>query len=1014
MANRRRGNSMIRGSGHSMHGSKAQRGSIMRRSKIVEGKTIEEDAAVYDLILLSELTEAAVIANTKALYYENIIYSYVGNVVISMNPFNTLPIYDNATIEKYRGRNAFDPKLPPHIYALADNAFSDMRWRGRDQVVIISGESGAGKTEAAKKVMQYVAAVSGSSGEVTRIKERLLQTNPLMESFGNAKTNKNDNSSRFGKYMDIQFDFKGEPAGGKITTYLLEKARLCRLGQGERNFHIFYQLLAGKAGKLGMASSPLDYAYLKAGDATVKGLNDMQWLKEVEDSFRSIGFTAEEQDAIWKVLGSILLLGNVKFASEGGAGSTATNIDQNITKFLACSEADVVQALTHNTVMVAGSPVSADLNPEQASAARDTLCKKMYERLFQWACDRINSAIAVETGIKAVIGVLDIYGFEIFEINSFEQFCINYCNEKLQQLFIELTLKTEQDEYVSEGIKWTPIEFFNNKVICDLVDGKKASIISTLDEESIRPGDKSDKVWLEKMTKTVGGHKHFVVRTGPKDKSVPENAFMLKHYAGDVVYSVIGFLDKNTDTLYKDLAQLMFESGNAITKACFPEGDKSTWAGASKRPATAGRLFVNSMNAMVQTLQTKVPSYVRCIKPNHTRSPMRIDDDLMTHQVKYLGLLENVRVRRAGYCFRETYKDFLWRYRMLAPATYPNWDGSDIDGCKEIFKSLAIRAGEYQCGKTKLFIKNPSVVFRLEGERDDRLDVIATRLQMGWRLYLVNKTIGTWFKQMLKQFKPVMTLDGNNPTYGFSPSKAKFPKPNASCAGAHDLLKGVYDSWWARKMVGPLPAEKVSKMRLQLLAHSYFYGKKDKFSLKTVQLQPILHGDPNPGTPLLMSFQTAHGKASFHCVVAKLTKKLKLQNRVLAITDTHFFRMKENWKFKDSAGKSRKHALTDIKDVTLSSKSDSMAVVHFTEPGDDLVVNLWSGGENAAYTFAIELHRAAKKAGSDMVIKIEDTLKFNNMQKAGNSDESVLKLMENPAGTPGTSWNPAGKQFLYY
>ena len=637
-----------------------------------------------------------------------------------------------------------------------------------------------------------------------------------------------------------------------------------------------------------------------------------------------------------------------------------------------------------------------------------------YERLFQWACDRINSAIAVETGIKAVIGVLDIYGFEIFEINSFEQFCINYCNEKLQQLFIELTLKTEQDEYVSEGIKWTPIEFFNNKVICDLVDGKKASIISTLDEESIRPGDKSDKVWLEKMTKTVGGHKHFVVRTGPKDKSVPENAFMLKHYAGDVVYSVIGFLDKNTDTLYKDLAQLMFESGNAITKACFPEGDKSTWAGASKRPATAGRLFVNSMNAMVQTLQTKVPSYVRCIKPNHTRSPMRIDDDLMTHQVKYLGLLENVRVRRAGYCFRETYKDFLWRYRMLAPATYPNWDGSDIDGCKEIFKSLAIRAGEYQCGKTKLFIKNPSVVFRLEGERDDRLDVIATRLQMGWRLYLVNKTIGTWFKQMLKQFKPVMTLDGNNPTYGFSPSKAKFPKPNASCAGAHDLLKGVYDSWWARKMVGPLPAEKVSKMRLQLLAHSYFYGKKDKFSLKTVQLQPILHGDPNPGTPLLMSFQTAHGKASFHCVVAKLTKKLKLQNRVLAITDTHFFRMKENWKFKDSAGKSRKHALTDIKDVTLSSKSDSLAVVHFTEPGDDLVVNLWSGGENAAYTFAIELHRAAKKAGSDMVIKIEDTLKFNNMQKAAVTDESVVKLMENPAGTPGTSWNPAGKQFLYY
>lgn len=999
---------MIRGSGHSLHGNKANRNSILRRSKIVGGKTIEEDAAVYDLILLNDINEAEIIKNIKNLYYENIIYSYIGNVVISVNPFNNLPIYDQATIDKYRGRSAFDPKLQPHIYALADNAFSDMKWRARDQVVIISGESGAGKTEAAKKVMQYVAAVSGQTDEVNRIKERLLSTNPLMESFGNAKTNRNDNSSRFGKYMDIQFDFKGEPAGGNITTYLLEKARICRLGQGERNFHIFYQVLVGKAKGFGIAESPLKYSYLKSGEATVKGLNDTTWLKDVEKGFKAIGFSNEEQESIWKILAAILLLGNITFKAEGGDGSTIKEMDSKVASLLGTSSDNVTKALTHNTVMVSGSLVSANLSPEHAGAARDTLCKSMYQRLFQWTCDRINTAIAVDpTNIKAVIGVLDIYGFEIFESNSFEQFCINYCNEKLQQLFIELTLKTEQDEYVKEGIKWDPIKYFNNKIICDLVDGKKNSIIQTLDEESIRPGDKSDSVWLEKMSKAFSAHEHFKTRAGPQDKSLPADCFMLKHYAGDVVYSVTGFLDKNTDTLYKDLAQLMFESSSVVLKACYPEGDVSTWKGASKRPLTAGRLFVNSMNKMIATLNTKVPSYVRCIKPNHTRSPLRIDDELLTHQVKYLGLLENVRVRRAGYCFRETYKDFLWRYRILSPKTYPKWKGSDKDGCIEIFNALAIRSTEYQCGATKLFIKHPSVVFRIEGERDDKMDGIATKLQMAWRLYLVNKTIGSWFKQMLQKFKPVMTLDGNNPVWGFCPSKAKFPKPNASCAGAHDLLKRIYDEWWARKMVTPLAKEKINKMRLQLMAHTYFSGKKDGFKLKTVQLNPVSSGDPTASH--LANFESAHGKVLFHCMAEKLTKKLKPQPRIFAFTATKFYRLKPNWTFKPN----RAHTMDQIKDVTVSTKCDSVAVLHFVNPGDDLVINFWSDGKNNAYSFALNLLLAAKKQQSKITINVEEKLMFNNMQKPTKLDMSIVKMMTDPVGTPGTSWVPATKQFKY-
>ena len=254
--------------------------------------------------------------------------------------------------------------------------------------------------------------------------------------------------------------------------------------------------------------------------------------------------------------------------------------------------------------------------------------------------------------------------------------------------------------------------------------------MALLDEESIRPGDKSDKVWLEKMSKSIGKHAHFKVRTGPQDRSMPEDSFQLVHYAGDVTYSVHGFLDKNTDTLFKDLSRVMFHSKNPILREMFPEGDESTWAGAAKRPPTAGRAFVTSMNEMIDLLNTKIPSYVRCIKPNHNKAAKNIDEMLVRHQIQYLGLVENVRVRRAGYCFRETYKEFFWRYKCLSAKTYPRWSGNDRDGCVEIMEALGIGHGAYQMGKTKIFIKNPTTVFQLEETRDDKIEEIVIRLQV--------------------------------------------------------------------------------------------------------------------------------------------------------------------------------------------------------------------------------------------------------------------------------------------
>eukprot|EP00041_Stephanoeca_diplocostata_P032668 m.1054505 g.1054505 ORF g.1054505 m.1054505 type:complete len:1013 (+) comp24189_c0_seq2:178-3216(+) len=1012
MASRmRRGNSLVRGSGHSFANHKANRGSILRKSKVVQGKTVEEDAAVFDLILLSKIGEDAVIQNISNMYYEDLIYSYIGNVVISMNPFKDLPIYDQKTIDKYRGRSAFDPKLPPHIFALADNVFSDMKWRGRDQVVIISGESGAGKTEAAKKIMQYVAAVSGSTDKANGIKDKLLETNPLLESFGNAKTTRNDNSSRFGKYMDIQFDHKGDPSGGIITTYLLEKARVCRLADGERNFHIFYQLLKGKASGFGLATDSKSYALLKdGGSPVVKGMNDDKWFKDVSKGFNAIGFSTSEVDSIWKALAAILLLGNVTFKSAGSAGSTIDKYSDKLPTLLETSKDKINYALTHNTVMVNGQPVAADLTADGARHSRDTLCKTMYNRLFVWMCERINQSIAVDSReVKAVIGVLDIYGFEIFAVNSFEQFCINYCNEKLQQLFIELTLKTEQDEYVNEGIKWTPIEYFNNKIICDLVDSKRNGIVATLDEESIRPGEKSDKVWLEKMTKVVGKHAHYEVRKGPSDKSLPANAFKLKHYAGDVVYTVDGFLDKNTDTLYKDLAKLMFESKNTVLKACFPEGDQKKWAGASKRPLTAGRIFVNSMNAMIDVLNTKVPSYVRCIKPNHTRSVHKIEPDLMQHQVKYLGLVENVRVRRAGYCFRETYEDFFWRYRMLSPETFPNYSGSKKDACVKIFNALGIRSKEYELGKTKVFIKHPTVVFRIEEERDDKLDTIATRLQMGWRLYLVNKVIGGWFKEMDEKFHPVRNLDGNAPKYGFAPSRVKFPPHKPQLKTSADFLKGVYGHWWARKMVGTLPADKQTLMRTQFLGHGFFARKKKNFTIARGLFDDGIHAQhTDPEGYLRQKFEMAHGKILFCAEVDKISKKLKAAKRVVVITEDSLYRTDVKWKVVPS----RVLPLESITGVTVRRETDAVAVVHSDE-GHDIVFNFSQGEKNLVYNFVVFLAMSLAARGKRKLdVKLVDEISFNNTGKAGNV--RTLDFLQDPAETPGTTWQDKTKKFVYF
>ncbi|GFN87932.1 unconventional myosin-ib [Plakobranchus ocellatus] len=696
----------------------------------------ENNVGVSDAVLLDPVTEDAFLDNLAARFNKQQIYTYIGNVVISVNPYEKLPLYTHAVIEEYRSRNIYE--LPPHIYAITDDAYRSMRDKNLDQCIIISGESGSGKTEASKVIMQYVAEVSGKGRDIDRVKEQLLQSNPVLEAFGNAKTTRNDNSSRFGKYMDIEFDFKGDPVGGVITN---------SQNQGERNFHIFYQMLQGldptALSELKLVPGVESYSFLnKSGCVDVDARDDVGDFQVVQNGMEIIGFSEEERNQVLQLLASILKLGNVQFEDrpneDGTDGSDVVNIKEveEVSQLLGCSLDILSSALNTRTVAVRGDMVKTDLNVADAMYARTALCKAIYSRMFSWLITRINDSIKVKENLAnrtKVMGVLDIYGFEVLETNSFEQFIINYCNEKLQQIFIELTLKEEQEEYVKEGIEWIHVDYFNNSVICDLIEKNNQGILALLDEECLRPGNTSDSTFLEKMDTRCASHPHYESRKCKKnqsDKTLPHEAFRLRHYAGNVLYQVSGFLDKNNDLLFRDLSQAMYQCSHPLLKHLFPEGRPSEQS--LKRPATTGSQFKVSVTELMKNLGSKNPNYIRCIKPNDFKKERDFDLEIVKHQVRYLGLMENVRVRRAGYAFRQVYPQFLFRYKMMAEETWPHWEGEPREGVKKILEAQGVSQEEYAFGKTKIFIRNPRLLFDMEERRRQRMQDLATLIRAQW------------------------------------------------------------------------------------------------------------------------------------------------------------------------------------------------------------------------------------------------------------------------------------------
>ncbi|KIY50413.1 myosin-1 [Fistulina hepatica ATCC 64428] len=701
----------------------------------------KKQVGVSDMTLLTTISNESVNENLKKRWTNGEIYTYIGAVLISVNPFRDLGIYGDDTLQKYRGKNRLE--VPPHVFGIAESAYYNMKAYNENQCVIISGESGAGKTEAAKRIMQYIAAVSGGEdNSIQEIKDMVLATNPLLESFGCAKTLRNNNSSRHGKYLEIMFNVNGEPIGAQITNYLLEKGRVVGQIQNERNFHIFYQYTKAAPDEYREAfgvQGPEAYIYTSASDCLeVAGIDDTKDFGDTLRAMEIVGLMPEEQQEIFRMLAAVLWLGNVHFSEDDSGNSVIT--DPSTPAFVAhvleVDDTSLMKVLTTRVMETQrggrrGSVYDVPLNPAQAAAGRDALAKAIYNNLFEWIVSRINISMKPRTTTAQVIGILDIFGFEIFEDNSFEQLCINYVNEKLQQIFIELTLKTEQEEYVREQIKWTPIKYFNNKIVCDLIEERRPpGIFAALNDAcATAHADPAaaDNSFVQR-TSMLSSNPHFEARGAQ---------FLVRHYAGDVMYNVAGMTDKNKDALVKDLLELVTSGSNQFLQTIFPDRPDPN---SKKRPPTAGDRIKVSAGALVDNLMKAQPSYIRTIKPNQNRSATEYDEKAILHQIKYLGLQENIRVRRAGFAYRNTFEKMVERFYLLSPNTsYAGeytWTGDAKSGCQQILKDTGIAKDEWQMGVTKAFIKNPETLFALETMRDRYWHNMAGRIQRAFRNYM--------------------------------------------------------------------------------------------------------------------------------------------------------------------------------------------------------------------------------------------------------------------------------------
>ncbi|XP_026095993.1 myosin-9-like isoform X1 [Carassius auratus] len=729
---------------------------------------------VEDMAELTCLNEASVLHNLKERYYSGLIYTYSGLFCVVINPYKNLPIYSEEIVEMYKGKKRHE--MPPHIYAITDTAYRSMMQDREDQSILCTGESGAGKTENTKKVIQYLAHVASShktkkdqSSSVLshgELEKQLLQANPILEAFGNAKTVKNDNSSRFGKFIRINFDVNGYIVGANIETYLLEKSRAIRQAKEERTFHMFYYMLTGAGDKLRSElclESYNKYRFLSNGNVTIPGQQDRDMYLETTEAMRIMGFPEDEQIGLLRVMSSVLQLGNMSFKKERHSDQASMPDDtaaQKVCHLMGMNVTDFTRAILSPRIKVGRDYVQKAQTQEQAEFAVEALAKATYERMFRWLVMRINKALdKTKRQGASFIGILDIAGFEIFELNSFEQLCINYTNEKLQQLFNHTMFILEQEEYQREGIEWSFIDFGLDLQPCIELIEKPASppgILALLDEECWFP-KATDKSFVEKVLQEQGTHPKF-----HKPKKLKDEAdFCIMHYAGKVDYKADEWLMKNMDPLNDNVATLLNQSTDKFVSELWKDVDRIVGldkvAGMSELPGafktrkgmfrTVGQLYKEQLSKLMATLKNTNPNFVRCIIPNHEKKAGKLEPHLVLDQLRCNGVLEGIRICRQGFPNRIVFQEFRQRYEILTPNSIPKGFMDGKQACVLMIKALELDPNLFRIGQSKVFFR-AGVLAHLEEERDMKITDVIINFQAWCRGYVARKAFAKRQQQL--------------------------------------------------------------------------------------------------------------------------------------------------------------------------------------------------------------------------------------------------------------------------
>ncbi|XP_044771270.1 myosin-9 isoform X2 [Neomonachus schauinslandi] len=742
---------------------------------------------VEDMAELTCLNEASVLHNLKERYYSGLIYTYSGLFCVVINPYKNLPIYSEEIVEMYKGKKRHE--MPPHIYAITDTAYRSMMQDREDQSILCTGESGAGKTENTKKVIQYLAHVASSHkskkdqnpGIKGELERQLLQANPILEAFGNAKTVKNDNSSRFGKFIRINFDVNGYIVGANIETYLLEKSRAIRQAKEERTFHIFYYLLsgAGEHLKTDLLLEPYNkYRFLSNGHVTIPGQQDKDMFQETMEAMRIMGIPEEEQMGLLRVISGVLQLGNIVFKKERNTDQASmpdNTAAQKVSHLLGINVTDFTRGILTPRIKVGRDYVQKAQTKEQADFAIEALAKATYERMFRWLVLRINKALdKTKRQGASFIGILDIAGFEIFDLNSFEQLCINYTNEKLQQLFNHTMFILEQEEYQREGIEWNFIDFGLDLQPCiDLIEKPAGppGILALLDEECWFP-KATDKSFVEKVVQEQGTHPKFQKPKQLKDKA----DFCIIHYAGKVDYKADEWLMKNMDPLNDNIATLLHQSSDKFVSELWKDVDRiigldqvagmseTALPGAFKTRKgmfrTVGQLYKEQLAKLMATLRNTNPNFVRCIIPNHEKKAGKLDPHLVLDQLRCNGVLEGIRICRQGFPNRVVFQEFRQRYEILTPNSIPKGFMDGKQACVLMIKALELDSNLYRIGQSKVFFR-AGVLAHLEEERDLKITDVIIGFQACCRGYLARKA----FAKRQQQLTAMKVLQRNCAAY---------------------------------------------------------------------------------------------------------------------------------------------------------------------------------------------------------------------------------------------------------